>query len=364
MKIWIDLTNSPHVNFFAGLINELRREHDFILTCRPLANTIELLELYGFPYHVVGKHYGRNKIKKVVGFIVRIWQLFVFLRREHIDVAISHSSYYSPLVAKLLGVRSIYLNDNEHAEGNRISFIFADKIMVPEFLELGKLQKQWAKAEKIIYYPGVKEGIYLWSYNPNFSCDFKVDDRKNKKVIFIRPEPWMAHYYRGKKNFIDELLVQLKDTYKIVLLPRDKSQENYYKQDQFAGITVLEKSISLADIMENCDLFIGAGGTMTRESAVLGIPTLSIYQDQLLKVDEYLIKMGFMRHNKKLDARFINRFLEEVRKEPPNTELLNKGKQAYDLIKSEVMTLPIWAEPSKWTSFRKKLLSLIWKNLY
>ena len=45
MKIWIDLTNSPHVNFFDGMINDLKGNHEVLLTCRPLANTIELLEL-------------------------------------------------------------------------------------------------------------------------------------------------------------------------------------------------------------------------------------------------------------------------------------------------------------------------------
>lgn len=333
MKIWIDLTNSPHVNFFAGLIKEWNREHDLLLTCRPLANTIELLELYGFPYDVVGKHYGRNKIRKALGFIIRIWQLFVFLRRENIDVAISHSSFYSPVVARLLGVRSIYLNDNEHAEGNRIAFLFADKIMAPEFLGVRELQRQWAKAEKIISYPGVKEGIYLWDYKPNSSSGFKIDDRENRNVIFIRPEPWMAQYYRGKRNFIDNLLIQLKDTYKIVLLPRDKMQEEYYQQDKYVGVTVLEKSISLADIMENCDFFIGAGGTMTREAAVLGIPTISIYQDQLLQVDEYLIKKEAMIHNKNLDVSFIISFLEKTREKSADKQLLDKGKQAYELIK-------------------------------
>jgi len=121
MKIWIDLSNSPHVNFFAGMIKELQEDHEVLLTSRPLSNTIELLELYGLRYHVVGKHYGQSNLKKIVGFVVRIFQLYIFLKNKAVDVAISHSSFYSPVVARLLGVRSIYLNDNEHAEGNRIS---------------------------------------------------------------------------------------------------------------------------------------------------------------------------------------------------------------------------------------------------
>ena len=141
MKIWIDLTNSPHVNFFAGLIRELQQGHKVLLTCRPLANTIELLDLHGFSYHVVGSHYGQSKIKKVLGFIIRILQLYCFLRNKDVDVGISHSGFNVPLVSKLLGIPCVYLNDNEHAEANRVSFLFADRIMVPEFLDIKKIKR-------------------------------------------------------------------------------------------------------------------------------------------------------------------------------------------------------------------------------
>jgi len=328
MKIWIDLTNSPHVNFFAGLIKELQRNHEFLLTCRPLANTIDLLDLHGFSYHVVGKHYGQNRFKKAFGFMVRIWQLYGFLKGKDIDVAISHSSFYSPVVAHFLYIRSIYLNDNEHASGNRISFIFADKIMVPEFLALRKVRRQWAKAEKIISYPGVKEGVYLWHYYSTGRSNPVMYGTKNKKVIFLRPEPWTAQYYKGKRNFIDQLLIGLRRNFKLVLLPRGKVQEKYYRQEKFAGITVPEKSISLTDIMAKCDLFIGAGGTMTREAAVLGIPTISIYQDKLLDVDKFLIEKGAMIHEGKLDAKFVTDFLKNAEKEPPDKQLLHKGKKS------------------------------------
>ena len=335
MKIWIDLTNSPHVNFFEDLIRELQNDHEVLLTCRPLANTIELLEMMNFSHHIVGRHYGQNPIKKVFGFFLRIFQLLFFLKNMHVDVAISHSSFYSPVVSRLLGVRSIYLNDNEHAQGNKISFLFADKIMVPEFLDIEKVKKQWAKEAKIVQYPGVKEGVYLWAYK--LANDSGVKIRGDGITIFIRPEPWTAQYYKGQRNFMDEMLINLKDKYNIVILPRGETQKTYYNQLKFTGISVPEESISLSEIMDRCNLFIGAGGTMTREAAVLGIPTISIYQDELLDVDQYLIDKGFMIHKKNLDAKFVMNFVENMDKRPPDKELLHKGRGAYELIKSSLL---------------------------
>lgn len=335
MKIWIDLTNSPHVNFFARMIKDLQEDHEVLMTCRPLANTIELLDMAGFPHYIVGSHYGQNKIKKILGFIIRIVQLYGFLKNKDVDVGISHSGFNVPVVSRLLGIPCVYLNDNEHAAANRVSFLFADRIMVPEFLDIEKVKKQWAREDKIIRYPGVKEGVYLWAYEPIDSNN--SDNEKNKKRIFVRPEPWTAHYYRGERNFIDELLIGIRDKYKITLLPRGSVQDKYYRQDKFSGITVPKKSISLSEIMSNCDLFIGAGGTMTREAAVLGIPTVSIYQDQLLDVDRYLINKGFMVHKRNINAEFVANFLGQIDKRPPDRQLLHKGKEAYELIKTTLL---------------------------
>jgi predicted glycosyltransferase len=333
MNIWIDLTNSPHVILFKHIIQDLQNDHKIILTCRSLANTIDLLDLYGFSYHVVGKHYGQNIAKKACGFPLRVAQLYYFLRNKRIDMAISHSSFYSPIVAKILGSRCIYLNDNEHAAGNRLSFIFADLILIPEFLDTKKILAQWGRFHKIVRYPGLKEGIYLWQYKnrvPN-----KTDETKKvqKRTIYIRPEPLTAQYYKGQQNFMDDLLIGLKGIAQVVLLPRGKDQKNYYKQEKFKHIRIQEKSIQLSHIFNTCDLFIGAGGTMTREAAVLGVPTISIYQDDLLDVDKYMINNGFMIHHKEITAERVLRYLNQLEKKPPRKILLKKGKKAYRLIK-------------------------------
>jgi len=329
MNIWIDITNSPQVCFFSDLIRDLRKEHNIIVTCRPLANTIDLLNNYELPYNIIGRHYGKNIILKFFGFFIRAMRLMLFLKDKKIDKAISHSSFYSPLVARCIRKESIFINDNEFPAGNIISFKFATKILIPEFLDESKIRRKGAKKEKIIRYPGIKEGVYLWRF---LDMEIKKEDRPNK-YIYIRPEPWAAQYYKGKENFMDDLLIELKNVYQVVLLPRDSYQRAYYLQRKFAGIKVPENIILIQDIIKNCDLFIGAGGTMTREAAILGIPTISIYQGKLLDVDMLLIKKGLMIHRKNLDASFVVNFLKSSGQKSCDSQLLSKGKAAYNMIK-------------------------------
>ncbi|HLO59740.1 MAG TPA: DUF354 domain-containing protein [Bacteroidales bacterium] len=326
MKIWFDLSNSPHINLFAALIRDLSRDHEIMITCRPLANTIELLDLYQFKYTVVGKHYGGKLTSKLFGYPVRVSQLYNFLKKQKPDIAISQSSFHSPITAWLLGIPSIYMNDNEHAMGNIPSFVFATKILIPEFLDRRKVHKQWARDSKIIQYPGVKEGIYLWNSPISY---------KNQEVqkIYVRPEPWIAQYYKGAVNFLDDLLLYLKDRAEVVLLPRGKEQAVHYEDERFKGIVVLNKPQSLQDIASQCRLFIGAGGTMTREMAVLGIPTISVYQDTLLDVDQYLIDKGMMIHKPDLTGEFAYEYLQKCENQEPNYDLLQRGEETYNLIK-------------------------------
>lgn len=339
MRIWFELTNSPHINMFAAMIRELEREgHEVIITCRPLANTIDLLELHGFKYAVVGQHYGGKLSAKLFGFPVRVAQLCRYIRRRKVDVAISQSSFHSPVVARLLGLRSIYMNDNEHAMGNIPAFLCATTIMVPEFLGIDKLKQQWANPRKVRHYAGVKEGMYLWELDQRLAQAANgTRAPRARRVVYIRPEPWTAQYYKGSRNFLDELVLGLKDQVDVILLPRGKEQGVHYQDARFAGVRVVTSALDIADIAPDCDLFIGAGGTMTREMAVLGIPTISVYQDELLDVDLHLLQVGAYRHCPQLTAAEALAYLAQATAQPPNRQLLDKGKAAYALVKQQIL---------------------------
>lgn len=333
MRIWFELTNSPHINMFAAMIRELEKEHKVIITCRPLANTIELLDLHGFKYDIVGQHYGGKLSAKLFGFPIRVWQLCQFIRGEKIDIAISQSSFHSPVVAKLCGVPSIYMNDNEHALGNIPAFICATTIMVPEFLSSEKLKSQCANPKKIVHYPGVKEGIYLWELETRLPPKISAA----RKKVYIRPEPWTAQYYKGSQNFLDDLILGMKDQVDIILLPRGKDQGVHYQAPEFNGVHVVTSALDIVDIVPHCDLFIGAGGTMTREMAVLGVPTISVYQDELLDVDRHLLEVGAFLHQPQLTADQALHFLDYSAQRPANRDLLEKGKAAYQLVKNTIL---------------------------
>lgn len=335
MKIWIDFINTPQVSFFIPFIREFEAQgHELLLTCRDSGNTVGLLEQNQLKYHIIGDQAGRGMTQKSKLFVQRLFNLYAFIRKNRPDVAASQSSFYQPLVANLLGIPSMYTNDNEHAKGNLVSFTFATKVLLPVALEEEKFTRKWPLRKKVSFYPSVKESIYL-SQQP----ELFESNGKTRNTIYFRPEPWSAQYYKGPLNFFDEMLLKLSEEYRIVVLPRDKNQKEHYQQEDFSAITVPDGPLKLKDIVADCVLFIGAGGSMTRELAVLGIPVVSIYQAELLAVDKYLVDRGVLKVNPKVTYEEIQQILSGIQKGEKDRSILEEGEASYQLIQNEINNL-------------------------
>lgn len=335
MKIWIDFINSPQVSFFDPLVKELTDEgHEFVFTCRDSANTVQLVKQRNWKHTIVGDKVERSLFKKVFAFPTRVLSLYKFLKEIKPDIGVCQSSFYLPITAKMLGFPSIYTNDNEHAWGNIPSFYFASKILVPENISLKKIAKQGAHKKKLQQYPGIKEGIYLWVKGMEIQA---LRNGNTAHTIYIRPEPQTAQYYSGKHNFMDDLLLELSTKYPVTVLVRDKSQFHHYSQEKFSKLDVPQEPVPFEEVAANCMLFIGAGGSMTREMAMLGIPTISVYQGELLDVDLFLIKENYLVHNPDLDLPFVEELIRKNLNGYNNKALIEKGKIAYTLFKAELL---------------------------
>src|ERR1051325_10011182 len=74
--IWIDLDNSPNVQFFEPIIKALRtRGYPILLTGRDCAQVRELVELFNMDCRIIGRHFGKNTLMKFAGLGVRAAQL-------------------------------------------------------------------------------------------------------------------------------------------------------------------------------------------------------------------------------------------------------------------------------------------------
>ena len=72
MRVWIDLTNSPHVLVMRPVIERLRaRGHEVSVTARDFAQTLALCERHGIAHVAIGHHRGERLSAKAAGLASR-----------------------------------------------------------------------------------------------------------------------------------------------------------------------------------------------------------------------------------------------------------------------------------------------------
>ncbi len=310
-------------------IEELTKDgFQVVVTSRDHANTLELLDRYQIENTEIGRHYGSSKLKKVFGLIYRSILLVRFLWpiRKSIKVAFSQSSFYSPVVASILGLFCVYTNDNENAQGNLVAGVLADRIFLPKCM--GYLK--FSNSKKQFLYPGVKEGIYLWKY-------FRAEAPRDGKNIYYRPGAVGAAYYRDHQlDEVNKLFQTFPRDTRIFVLCRDADQKRAYKKllQNYANVVVPDQTISLEEIVNDCSLFLSSGGSMLRELAVLGIPSVSLLPRSPPKVDKYLEDKGLLRRG---NIQRLETVLDREEARVAEDQLVY-GEQAYFLIYEELVS--------------------------
>lgn len=299
-RVWIDLTNSPHVVFFRPILRRLDEAGiETVVTARDYAQTLGLLRLYGIPHTVVGRHGGARLAGKAVGLARRSLALLRFGRaakwRRGAVQAVSHGSNDLAVAARLLGVHSTVLHDYEGATTmHRINFRLADKVMVPRIIPFGDLRSLGLDAGRYRPYPGIKEQVSLADFEPDPSVIASLGLDGSRPVAVMRPPATMSLYHRFQNPFFSEVLEYLIGTdAQVVLLPRTPGQTKEFAATP--GVTVPQRPVDGPSLVYCADLVVSAGGTMNREAALLGTPTWTTFGGELGAVDRMLIETGRMR---------------------------------------------------------------------
>src|ERR1700735_324166 len=83
MRVWIDLTNSPHVLVMRPVIELLRADgHEVRVTARDFAQTLQLLDRFAIEHTAIGHHRGERLADKAIGVASRSTALVRWARGE------------------------------------------------------------------------------------------------------------------------------------------------------------------------------------------------------------------------------------------------------------------------------------------
>ncbi|MGC9517995.1 MAG: DUF354 domain-containing protein [Methanomicrobiales archaeon] len=299
MKIWFDITNSPHIRFFKSVIDYLQAEgEEVIITARKFGDIHRLLDLFGMEYISVGKH-GVTLAEKLNESTKRSYQLAKIMEKEKPDVGISKHSIELPRVTFGLGIPNVYVLDNEQMiAANKLTLPLCNKIIAPKAINMWSILQFGADPNNIIRYYGTSEITHFknFVYNENIFEYLKLNLKKDKTIL-MRPEPSLASYLDAncRESVLSPIVDVLEDYANILIIPRFKEQEQIFERNK--NVTIIKPPVDTFSLMKRCHLVIGAGGTMNRESALLGTPVISCYPGKLLAVDKHYIDLGMMNRS-------------------------------------------------------------------
>ena len=309
MRVWIDLTNSPHVLVMRPVIERLRADgHEVRVTARDFAQTLALCERLGIAHTAIGHHRGERLAAKATGLAVRSGALVRWARSEThppgtrssrpFDIALGHGSNDVSVAAALLRVPSATMFDYEWATvQHNVNCRLARAVVVPDAIPAQRLERYGAKG-KVRAYAGLKEEYYLADFEPDPAVLDELGLDRERPIVVVRTPPEVSLYHRFENDLFARVLEHLReaaatDGVQPVVLPRVESQRD--ELARVPGFVLPARAIDAQSLIAYADLVISAGGTMNREAVALGTPVYTTFEGRLGAVDERLIEQGRLR---------------------------------------------------------------------
>ncbi len=306
------------------MIKSIRKNHNVLCTSRNYKQVTDLAKLRGQKLLVVGKHGGAKKYDKLSSSLHRSKMLSIVIKKFSPDVTVSFCSPEATRVSYGLGIKHICFSDSPHATAvMRLVIPLVQKLLIPWIIPKKEFTKYGINAKDIVRYKAIDAAVIAKRENSKNSK--KIDKKGKRRIILVRVEEEEASYSSKKRPAVPIIKEIIKNFHNenIMVMGRYPSQVRHLTQTFGGKIKILDKAVDGKTLLSSVNVFVGSGGTMTAESALLGIPTIS-YNAVPNIIEAYLVR-------KKLVLRKTNpkQIVISVRKllDSPNLEIKKRAKK-------------------------------------
>ncbi|MFB5647371.1 MAG: DUF354 domain-containing protein [Candidatus Nitrosomaritimum yanchengensis] len=324
MKIWIDILTPKQLLFSESIIEKLEGKHDLLCTSREYEEVSKLAKIRNFNLIFVGKHGGSDKKAKLEASIDRMEKLSKIIRVFSPDMTISFCSPEAARISFGLGIKHIAFSDSPHANAvMRLTLPLIQRLLIPHIIPKNEFSKYGIDKKNIISYKAIDASVTMKrEINQKARLPFNNDKQKN---ILIRVEEEEASYTLKSSKIIPIIKKIIKDysDQNIVILGRYTKQIQNLQKLIGEKAKIVKMSYDGKHLLENTDIFIGSGGTMTAESALMGIPTIS-YNAVPNIIEDFLVKKHLIKRETNPN-RISNYIKKKIQlKNNPNQKRANK----------------------------------------
>ena len=318
------------------MIKRIKKNHTVLCTSRDYQQVTQLAKIRGLKLKIIGKHGGTKRHDKLNASLHRSKSLSLRIKQFSPDITVSFCSPEAARVSYGLGISHICFSDSPHATAvMRLVVPLVQKLLIPWIIPKKEFTKFGIDSKDIVSYRAIDAAIIA---KRNISKNNKTRNKKNvRKIILVRVEEEYASYSTKRRPAIPIIKEILKNfsNEEIVVMGRYSSQVKHLEQVFGKKIRVLNKVVDSKNLLENTDVFIGSGGTMTAESALLGIPTIS-YNAVPNIIEAYLVKKKLVirKTNPKQIANSIEKILRSS-----NSSIKKRSKKMMNSMEDPYLTL-------------------------
>ena len=336
MKVWFDVLTPKQLLFFEPMIKRIKKNHTVLCTSRDYQQVTQLAKIRGLKLKIIGKHGGTKRHDKLNASLHRSKSLSLRIKQFSPDITVSFCSPEAARVSYGLGISHICFSDSPHATAvMRLVVPLVQKLLIPWIIPKKEFTKFGIDSKDIVSYRAIDAAIIA---KRKISKNNKTRSKKNvRKIILVRVEEEYASYSTKRRPAIPIIKEILKNfsNEEIVVMGRYSSQVKHLEQVFGKKIRVLNKVVDSKKLLENTDVFIGSGGTMTAESALLGIPTIS-YNAVPNIIEAYLVKKKLVirKTNPKQIANSIEKILRSS-----NLGIKKRSKKMMNSMEDPYLTL-------------------------
>jgi uncharacterized protein len=304
VKIWIDILTPKQALFFEPLYRELSREgHQLLITTRTYREAEQALQFRHLPYRIVGEHGGGSPYGKLLAGAKRIGKLARLIEEWGPNTAVSFSSPDAARVAFGLGVPHVSANDSPHSRfAARLSIPLSRYICSPWIIPSHVWLAYGAPKDGVYRYRALDAVAWLKRNRPNPRVLTQLSLDRDKPIVVLRTEESFAAYLAGKSDdskpvvgpVIAEILKRKLDV-QLVVSTRYGRQAPVLRHRFGNKVQVVDRVIDTTSLLHYATAFVGSGGTMTIEAALLGRIAVSCFPGEKPLYIKYLERKGLVQ---------------------------------------------------------------------
>ncbi len=318
LRVLVDFGHPAHVHMLKHIIWRIEKFGGKVcITTRKKDVATDLLDAYGFQYHVVG-HYS-NLVDKTLSMVKTNYKLLRIAEKFNPHIFISCGSVHAGPVSRVLNRICVTLVDTEGSKfQSKIVRTFSSWLYTPEAFKRNM-------GEKHIRYNGYHEMAYLLPkyFKPDPKVLSKYGLTEEDTFFIVRVVSWSATHDWGQRGIADlpGLVKHLQMYGKVVL-----SMESGVSSD-LTDHTMKIDPEDMHSMLAYARAYVGEGATMASESASLGTPSIYFNTQTLGYIDEEQ-EAGLVYHiipSENMDKKIYNA-IDEIMA-IPLSEFKERGQQ-------------------------------------